>query len=170
MKALRVILILFEAISGHHINWRRSKLFPANEVTGLQQLADILSGEMGCFPTVYLKDMHSETLDGPIKKCWWTAFTGRKCYSRQRMSGFTTERVIGGLVECRVHKRGGGLVEDHPCLHLVECVERKEFQFFEGTTSSIHKIRINCLSRFYFWCKQSILGEVGDLVDLIGNI
>uniref|UniRef100_A0A0V0HXZ9 Putative ovule protein n=1 Tax=Solanum chacoense TaxID=4108 RepID=A0A0V0HXZ9_SOLCH len=57
MKALRVILILFEAISGHHINWRRSKLFPVNEVTGLQQLADILSGEMGCFPTVYLKDV-----------------------------------------------------------------------------------------------------------------
>lgn len=44
------ILILFEAISGHHINWRRSQLFPVNEVTGLQQLADILSGEMGCFP------------------------------------------------------------------------------------------------------------------------
>lgn len=26
-----------------------------------------------------------------------------------------------------------------------------------------------CLSLFYFWCKQDIFSDVGDLVDLIGN-
>jgi len=31
---------------------------------------------------------------------------------------------------------------------------------FEGTSSSIEKIRMNCLSLFLFWCKQNMWGEV----------
>lgn len=32
LKILRVILVLFEGISGLHINWRKSFLYPINEV------------------------------------------------------------------------------------------------------------------------------------------
>lgn len=30
-----------------------NQIFPVNEVSGIQQLADILGGEIGCFPSVY---------------------------------------------------------------------------------------------------------------------
>ncbi|WMV58899.1 hypothetical protein MTR67_052284 [Solanum verrucosum] len=54
LKYLRVILILFEAISGLHINWRKSFIFPVNEVPRISMLANILGGKIGDLPTTYL--------------------------------------------------------------------------------------------------------------------
>ncbi|WMV40242.1 hypothetical protein MTR67_033627 [Solanum verrucosum] len=54
LKYLRVILILFEAISGLHINWRKSFIFPVNEVPRINMLANILGGKIGDLPTTYL--------------------------------------------------------------------------------------------------------------------
>uniref|UniRef100_A0A0V0IY30 Putative ovule protein n=1 Tax=Solanum chacoense TaxID=4108 RepID=A0A0V0IY30_SOLCH len=54
LKYLRVILILFEAISGLHINWRKSHIYPINHVPDMELLAIILGGEVGNLPTVYL--------------------------------------------------------------------------------------------------------------------
>nr|XP_016467196.1 PREDICTED: uncharacterized protein LOC107789844 [Nicotiana tabacum] len=51
-RMLRVIFILFEAISGLHINWDKNFVYP--EVMELQNLAGILGGKIGNLPTVYL--------------------------------------------------------------------------------------------------------------------
>ncbi|XP_016540805.1 uncharacterized protein LOC107841371 [Capsicum annuum] len=57
LKYLRVILILFESVSGLHINWRKSfiyPIYPINNVTDMEYLISILGGEVGILPTVYL--------------------------------------------------------------------------------------------------------------------
>ncbi|XP_019246460.1 PREDICTED: uncharacterized protein LOC109226112 [Nicotiana attenuata] len=54
LRMMRVIFVLFEAISGLHINWSKSQLYPVNEVNGLQNLANILGGKIGELPTIYL--------------------------------------------------------------------------------------------------------------------
>ena len=54
LKILRIIFILFEATSGLHINWRKSHIFPINEVNRNQQLIEVLGGEIGQLPTIYL--------------------------------------------------------------------------------------------------------------------
>lgn len=54
MKYLRVIVIPFEAISGLHINWRKSHIYPINQVLDMELLAIILGGEVGKLPKVYL--------------------------------------------------------------------------------------------------------------------
>jgi len=54
LMVLRVIFVLFEAISGLHINWEKSFLYPVNEVTNLTSLAGTLGGRTGELPTVYL--------------------------------------------------------------------------------------------------------------------
>jgi len=41
LKYLRIILFLFEAISGLHIKGRKSLIFPINEVARIQQLTEI---------------------------------------------------------------------------------------------------------------------------------
>lgn len=51
---LRVIFVLFEAISGLHINWNKSFLYQVNEVPDLPSLARILGGRIGGLPTTYL--------------------------------------------------------------------------------------------------------------------
>ncbi|WMV12004.1 hypothetical protein MTR67_005389 [Solanum verrucosum] len=54
-KILRVIFVLFEAISGIHINWNNSFLYPVNEMKSLiPSLARILGGRTGDLPTTYL--------------------------------------------------------------------------------------------------------------------
>lgn len=53
LKYLRVILVLFEAISGLHINWSKSFIYPDNEVPNIDSLANILGGKIGELPTVY---------------------------------------------------------------------------------------------------------------------
>nr|XP_016438073.1 PREDICTED: uncharacterized protein LOC107764061 [Nicotiana tabacum] len=54
LRFLRIILVLFEGVSGLHINWRKSNIFPINEVNNMEQLTQILGGEVGSLPTVYL--------------------------------------------------------------------------------------------------------------------
>lgn len=53
LKYVSVILVLFECVSGLHIIWRKSSLYPTNEVNDLVFLASIL-GEVGSLPCVYL--------------------------------------------------------------------------------------------------------------------
>ncbi|XP_060179646.1 uncharacterized protein LOC132609600 isoform X2 [Lycium barbarum] len=47
--------------------------------------------------------------------------------------------------------------------------ERNSRQF-EDKANSIQIVKMKCLSFIYFWCKQDIVGEVGDLVDFLGNV
>nr|XP_009804761.1 PREDICTED: uncharacterized protein LOC104249929 [Nicotiana sylvestris] len=54
LRFLRIILVLFEGISGLHINWRKSHLFPINKVPEMEHLALILGGEVGSLPAIYL--------------------------------------------------------------------------------------------------------------------
>jgi len=55
LKYLRVILVLFEGIFGLHINWRKSVMYPINEVNNMRGLVSILGGEIGALPTTYLE-------------------------------------------------------------------------------------------------------------------
>ncbi|WMV47891.1 hypothetical protein MTR67_041276 [Solanum verrucosum] len=55
LKHLRVIFILFEAVSGLHINWEKSFIYPVNEVPEISTLANILGGKIGELPTTYLR-------------------------------------------------------------------------------------------------------------------
>ncbi|XP_059285175.1 uncharacterized protein LOC132038538 [Lycium ferocissimum] len=54
LRYLRMIFIIFEAISGLHINWGKSFIYPVNSVVEIQSLADILGGKVGgiayCLP------------------------------------------------------------------------------------------------------------------------
>ncbi|OIT39647.1 putative acyl-activating enzyme 19 [Nicotiana attenuata] len=43
-----------EADSGLHVNWRKSLIFPVNEVTDIQRLTDVLGCTVGTLPTTYL--------------------------------------------------------------------------------------------------------------------
>ncbi|WMV11476.1 hypothetical protein MTR67_004861 [Solanum verrucosum] len=54
LKHLRAIFIMFEAISGLHINWGKSFIYPVNEVPQISLLANILGGKIGELPTTYL--------------------------------------------------------------------------------------------------------------------
>ncbi|XP_047267599.1 uncharacterized protein LOC124898027 [Capsicum annuum] len=51
---LRLALVLFEGVSRLHINWRKSQLYPINEVSNMVDLSGILGGEIGSLPTMYL--------------------------------------------------------------------------------------------------------------------
>jgi len=42
IRYIRMILVLFEAVSGLKVNWGKSSLFPVNEVPQIQSLAGIL--------------------------------------------------------------------------------------------------------------------------------
>ncbi|XP_075087758.1 putative mitochondrial protein AtMg01250 [Nicotiana tabacum] len=74
LRFLRVILVLFEGISGLHVNWKKSHLYPINEVPDMEQLALILGGEVETLPTVYLgmplgaKSKSKEIWNNVIKK------------------------------------------------------------------------------------------------------
>lgn len=46
--------MLFEAMSGIHINMSKSIIQPVNEVPDLENLADIMCCSIGSFPTNYL--------------------------------------------------------------------------------------------------------------------
>ncbi|WMV44670.1 hypothetical protein MTR67_038055 [Solanum verrucosum] len=54
LKHLRVIFILFEAVSRLHINWEKSFIYPVNEVPEISTLTNILGGKIGELPTTYL--------------------------------------------------------------------------------------------------------------------
>ena len=44
IRHLRVILTIFEGISGLHVNWHKSCLYPVNQVPNMQTLAE----NLGC--------------------------------------------------------------------------------------------------------------------------
>lgn len=75
LKVLRVIFILFEATSGLRINWYKSFIYQVNEVMELQSLADILGGNVGEMPTIYLgmplggKSKSKVIWNGMLEKC-----------------------------------------------------------------------------------------------------
>ncbi|WMV40391.1 hypothetical protein MTR67_033776 [Solanum verrucosum] len=75
LKYLRVILILFEAISGLHINWGKSFIFPVNEVPRINMLANILGGKVGDLPSTYLGmplgDEHVKRMDAIRRNFLW---------------------------------------------------------------------------------------------------
>ncbi|WMV41945.1 hypothetical protein MTR67_035330 [Solanum verrucosum] len=54
IRHLRAILTIFEGISGLHVNWLKSHIFPINQVGNLQELAAILGCQVDSLPTKYL--------------------------------------------------------------------------------------------------------------------
>ncbi|WMV54958.1 hypothetical protein MTR67_048343 [Solanum verrucosum] len=54
MRHLRAILTIFEGISGLHVNWHKSCLYPINQVTNMQILAVNVGCQMDSLPTKYL--------------------------------------------------------------------------------------------------------------------
>ncbi|XP_060216840.1 uncharacterized protein LOC132644271 [Lycium barbarum] len=72
---MRVIFIIFEAVSGLHINWGKSFIYPINEVTDLESLAEKLGGKVGELPTTYLgmplgaKSKSKGIWNGVVEKC-----------------------------------------------------------------------------------------------------
>jgi len=75
LRFLRIILVLFEGISGLHINWRKSHIYPINEVYNMEQLTFVLGGEVGSLPTTYLgmplgaRSKSKEIWNSVIEKC-----------------------------------------------------------------------------------------------------
>ena len=51
---IRLILVYFESISGLHINWNKSHLYPINVVLEMDHLSQILGGAIGTLPSIYL--------------------------------------------------------------------------------------------------------------------
>ena len=62
---LRLILVYFEAISGLHISWNKSHLYPINVVPDMEHLSQTLGGVIGTLPSVYL-DMPLGAKSGAI--------------------------------------------------------------------------------------------------------
>ncbi|WMV49679.1 hypothetical protein MTR67_043064 [Solanum verrucosum] len=53
-RHLRTILTIFEGISGLHVNWLKSHLFPINNVDNMSRLAETLGCQVDALPTKYL--------------------------------------------------------------------------------------------------------------------
>nr|XP_009623455.1 uncharacterized protein LOC104114666 [Nicotiana tomentosiformis] len=74
VQYLNLTLLIFEALSGLHINMIKSIIYPVNEVQNLEMLADILCCEIGSFPTTYLglplgaKHKSTEIWNGVVEK------------------------------------------------------------------------------------------------------
>lgn len=51
---IRLILLLFEAISGLDVNWRKSQTFTENNVPNIQSLSCSLGCELGVLPNTFL--------------------------------------------------------------------------------------------------------------------
>jgi len=72
---LRLILTVFEGISSLHVNWRKSQLFPVNEVPNCLILAGMLGCEVGALPTKYLglslgsKNKAVDIWEGVLDRC-----------------------------------------------------------------------------------------------------
>lgn len=50
----RVILTVFESVSGLHVNWRKSLIFPVYRVPNIKILGGVMGCEIGCLHTTYL--------------------------------------------------------------------------------------------------------------------
>uniref|UniRef100_M1A801 Reverse transcriptase zinc-binding domain-containing protein n=1 Tax=Solanum tuberosum TaxID=4113 RepID=M1A801_SOLTU len=72
MLILRVIFNIFDAVSGLHINWGKSFIYPINTV---EDLAEKLGGKVGELPTTYLgmplgaKSKSKNIWSGVIERC-----------------------------------------------------------------------------------------------------
>lgn len=51
---LNLTLMIFEAISGLHMNMLKSIIYPVNSVPNLEELAEVMCCKVGSFPTTYL--------------------------------------------------------------------------------------------------------------------
>ncbi|WMV40485.1 hypothetical protein MTR67_033870 [Solanum verrucosum] len=66
---------LNNAVSGLHINWSKSFIYPVNTVVNIEDLANTLGGKVGELPTTYLgmplgsKSKSKEIWSGVIEKC-----------------------------------------------------------------------------------------------------
>lgn len=71
---IRVVLVIFEAISGLAVNWGKSRIFQIKEVANIQLLASILQCKIEHLPTTYLgmplgnNHKELEIWDGIIEK------------------------------------------------------------------------------------------------------
>ncbi|XP_019242382.1 PREDICTED: uncharacterized protein LOC109222482 [Nicotiana attenuata] len=74
LQYLNLTLLIFESISGLHINVLKSMIYPVNAVPNLDELAGIMSCDIGSFPTTYLglplgaKHKSVEVWNGVIEK------------------------------------------------------------------------------------------------------
>lgn len=50
----KLLLIIFETISGLHINLHKSVMYPVNTVDNMQGIAYVLGCNIGSLPTTYL--------------------------------------------------------------------------------------------------------------------
>ncbi|WMV11160.1 hypothetical protein MTR67_004545 [Solanum verrucosum] len=72
---LRVIFVIFEVVSGLHINWGKSFIYPINSVINIDVLASKLGGKVGELPTTYLgmplgaKSKSKGIWNGVLEKC-----------------------------------------------------------------------------------------------------
>lgn len=55
------------------------------------------------------------------------------------------------------------MVENDPTLHMVDSLERGIMENFEDTSSSIHKVKWDCIVSLYFWSKEIGLEEHNNL-------
>ncbi|WMV18963.1 hypothetical protein MTR67_012348 [Solanum verrucosum] len=104
LKYLRVIFVLFEAVSGLHINWGKSFIYPVNEVPDINSLADILGGKVGELPTTYLGmplgAMRNvlEKLDSIRRNFLWQGNgEGEKKYHLVKWEVVTNSKKEGGM-------------------------------------------------------------------------
>ena len=51
---IKVVLVIFEAVSGLAVNWAKSSIFQVKEVANIQMLASILQCKIENLPTTYL--------------------------------------------------------------------------------------------------------------------
>nr|XP_009800410.1 PREDICTED: uncharacterized protein LOC104246308 [Nicotiana sylvestris]XP_016445624.1 PREDICTED: uncharacterized protein LOC107770805 [Nicotiana tabacum] len=75
LRYLRIILVLFEGISGLHIYRRKSHIYPIDEVHNMEQLSLVVGGEVGSLPSIYLgmplgaRSKSKEIWNSVIEKC-----------------------------------------------------------------------------------------------------
>ncbi|KAH0709195.1 hypothetical protein KY284_010622 [Solanum tuberosum] len=75
IRHLRAILTIFEGISGLHVNWHKSCLYPVNQVANMQVLAENLGCQVASLPTKYLgmplgaKNKEVEVWNEVLERC-----------------------------------------------------------------------------------------------------
>ncbi|KAG5608831.1 hypothetical protein H5410_020112 [Solanum commersonii] len=86
MLILRVIFNIFKAVSGLHINWGKSYIYPVNTVPNIEDLAEKLGGKVGELPTTYLgmpleaKSNVTDRLDVVRRNFIWKESEDKKKY------------------------------------------------------------------------------------------
>jgi len=58
-------------------------------------------------------------------------------------------------------------MEECPSMHMVDCMEREKSEVFEDKQNGLQSFKMNCLELFYFWCKQNILVQAEDILDVL---